>query len=185
MADENASEMASSDMVKPSGNGMSPVMIGAVVVIVVVVIGALFFFTGQKDKQSFSSNKQSFSSNKADDAPTETIDRAGTVDKTESTGEAIEESDGALAVTLEAGSFYFKPNIIRAKLGQTVRLKLNSVSVQHDFVIDKLGVKSPLLPSGQSATIEFVADTLGEFEFYCSVGNHKQMGMVGTLVVEQ
>jgi uncharacterized cupredoxin-like copper-binding protein len=32
--------------------------------------------------------------------------------------------------------------------------------------------------------VQFVADKTGTFEFYCSVGNHRQMGMVGTLVVQ-
>lgn len=33
-------------------------------------------------------------------------------------------------------------------------------------------------------SVTFVADTLGTFEYYCSVGNHRAQGMVGNLVVE-
>ena len=33
--------------------------------------------------------------------------------------------------------------------------------------------------------LEFTADKAGSFEYYCSVGEHKAMGMVGTLKVEE
>ncbi|MEY4731380.1 MAG: hypothetical protein RL681_326, partial [Candidatus Parcubacteria bacterium] len=40
-----------------------------------------------------------------------------------------------------------------------------------------------VLTDGQSETIEFVANKAGTFEYYCSVGSHRQMGMKGTLTV--
>jgi len=86
-------------------------------------------------------------------------------------------------ISVEAGSFYFKPNLIRVKLGEKVKLTLNSVSMMHDFNIDELGVKVPITPSGSSSTVEFTASKVGEFQFYCSVGNHRAMGQVGTLIV--
>ena len=38
--------------------------------------------------------------------------------------------------------------------------------------------------TGQIDEVEFVVDKAGTFEYYCSVGNHRQMGMVGKLIVE-
>jgi plastocyanin len=35
-----------------------------------------------------------------------------------------------------------------------------------------------------STFIEFVANKKGKFEYYCSVGEHRAMGMKGNLVVE-
>jgi len=35
-----------------------------------------------------------------------------------------------------------------------------------------------------TTSVEFVADQEGAFEYYCSVGNHRQQGMKGTLIVE-
>ena len=55
--------------------------------------------------------------------------------------------------------------------------------MMHDFNIDELGVKVPITPSGSSSTVEFTASKVGEFQFYCSVGNHRAMGQVGTLIV--
>src|SRR3990167_9256749 len=38
--------------------------------------------------------------------------------------------------------------------------------------------------TGQSASVEFTADKAGGFEYYCSVGTHRAMGMVGAFIVE-
>lgn len=95
------------------------------------------------------------------------------------------EESGVVEITMEAGSFYYTPNSITVHQGDTVRIVMNAVDMMHDFVIDELDVKSPVIRSGESTTIEFVADQVGEFEFYCSVGSHRQLGMVGTLIVEQ
>ena len=87
--------------------------------------------------------------------------------------------------TLEAGSFYYKPNVINVKKGDKVKAIMNSVDMMHDFVIDELNIKSAIAKSGSSAEVEFTADKVGSFEFYCSVGSHRKMGMVGTLVVTE
>jgi len=54
----------------------------------------------------------------------------------------------------------------------------------HDFVVDEFGAKTDTLQTGQSDTITFVADKTGTFEYYCSVGNHRAMGMKGNLIVK-
>ncbi len=96
-----------------------------------------------------------------------------------------EEMGETKTFNVEAGSFYFKPNQIKVNKGDKVKIVISAVDMMHDFVIDELGVKAPVTPNGTSSTIEFVASEVGEFEYYCSVGNHKQMGQVGTLIVEE
>ncbi len=54
----------------------------------------------------------------------------------------------------------------------------------HDLVIDEFNARTAQLQTGQSEIIEFVADQSGEFEYYCSIGSHRAMGMVGKLIVE-
>ena len=54
----------------------------------------------------------------------------------------------------------------------------------HDWVIDEFNARTKTIQSDQTDTIEFIADKLGTFEYYCSVSNHRQMGMVGQLIVE-
>lgn len=97
----------------------------------------------------------------------------------------LEDQEDVEIIVVEAGSFYYKPNEIRIKKGQKVRIELHSVSMMHDFVIDELGVKIPVTQSGEVGIVEFTADTAGTFEYYCSVGNHKAQGQIGTLIVEE
>ena len=54
----------------------------------------------------------------------------------------------------------------------------------HNFVIDAFNVKSNTIGSGETTTVSFTPDKTGTFEFYCSIGSHKQMGMKGNLIVE-
>lgn len=100
-------------------------------------------------------------------------------------GDAMGVSDFVKTVSIEGGSFYFKPNEIRVKKGETVKITLSSVDMMHDFVIDELNVKSPIAKSGETSTVEFVANEVGTFEYYCSVGQHRSMGQVGKLIVEE
>src|SRR3989304_7466645 len=88
-------------------------------------------------------------------------------------------------ITVEASSFYYDPKEIRIKLGDTVRINLTAKDLTHDFNVDELGVDGPVIKAGETTTIEFVADQTGEFEYYCSVGQHRANGQVGTLIVEE
>lgn len=90
----------------------------------------------------------------------------------------------ARIINVEGGSYYFRPNEIRLKKGETVRIVFSNVSGKHNFVIDELNVKTPITQTGEKVEVEFTPDKVGEFEFYCSVANHRELGMVGTLIVE-
>lgn len=87
-------------------------------------------------------------------------------------------------ITVEGSNFKFMPTEIRVKKGDTVRVIFKNTGGMHDFVIDELNVKTKVIQGGQEETVEFVADKEGSFEYYCSVGQHRQMGMKGTLIVE-
>lgn len=93
--------------------------------------------------------------------------------------------DDVKQIDVEAGSFYYTPNQITVKKGQKIKIVLHSVSMMHDFNIDELQVKLPIVKNGETGTVEFVADRVGKFEYYCSVGQHRQMGQIGTLIVEE
>jgi nitrosocyanin len=92
--------------------------------------------------------------------------------------------NGVVTINLEAGSFYYKPDQIKVKKGDKVKLVMTSKDMMHDFVIDELGVKLPITKAGSTNTVEFTASEAGTFEFYCSVGQHRAQGQVGTLIVE-
>ena len=98
---------------------------------------------------------------------------------------AKKEQTAQQLITVEGGNFYFSPNEIRAKKGQPMQILLNNKEGIHDFVIKEFGVGSDTISGGQTTTISFTPDKAGTFEFYCSIGQHRDMGMKGTLIVEE
>lgn len=68
--------------------------------------------------------------------------------------------------------------------GDTVRLTFKSSGGTHDLIIDELVVATNQIGDEEEEEVEFVADKAGTFEYYCSVANHRAMGMIGKLIVE-
>lgn len=90
-----------------------------------------------------------------------------------------------VTIDVSGKNFEFTPSEITVKQGQTVTINFTSEDGgPHDLVIDEFDVATEQVSSDETSSITFVADQIGEFEYYCSVGNHREMGMVGTLVVE-
>lgn len=88
-------------------------------------------------------------------------------------------------LTVNGGMFYYKPNALKVKQGQTVKVTFVNDGGWHDFNIDELNVHSAVIKeAGAKTTVTFVADKVGTFEYYCSVMQHRQKGQVGTLTVE-
>lgn len=90
-------------------------------------------------------------------------------------------------ITLDSFEFGFDQKEITVKKGQTVQITLtNSGKMLHDWVVDEItGAKTKQIKNGETDTITFVAETVGEFEYYCSVGQHRKNGMVGKIIVEE
>ena len=65
--------------------------------------------------------------------------------------------------------------------GEVTVTLTNKGVVEHDFVVDALGVKIYARP-GETVSGTLTAKA-GTYEFYCSIAGHKQAGMVGTLTV--
>ena len=86
--------------------------------------------------------------------------------------------------TVVAANFKYNQKELRVKKGDTVKITLDNSEGMHDLVIDEFGVKTSRIAAGKQETVSFVANKAGSFEFYCSVGNHRQMGMKGMLIVE-
>lgn len=67
----------------------------------------------------------------------------------------------------EAGGW--DPEFITVNKGDTVRLRITGYDVVHGFAIGRLGIDvGPIIP-GEVTTVEFVADKVGRFTFYCNV----------------
>ncbi len=93
-------------------------------------------------------------------------------------------SEGVKTFTVVGKNFAFTPTEIKVKKGDKVKLVFDNQGGVHDLVIDELKVKTATLTTGSKEEVTFTADKVGKFEFYCSIGNHRQMGMKGFLVVE-
>ncbi|MFZ6035285.1 MAG: cupredoxin domain-containing protein [Patescibacteria group bacterium] len=101
---------------------------------------------------------------------------------------SIKSENGMMAenvLTVEGSNFKFVPDTLTVKKGQKTRLVFKNMQGMHDFKVDELGIKTEILKTGGEQSVEFTADKSGTFEFYCSVGSHRAMGMKGTLVVEE
>lgn len=102
----------------------------------------------------------------------------------------IEPTEMQVAVAdyqVDMSNFAYSVTEMEAQPGQTLTLNLTVVEGMHDLVIDELDFQSAQLQEGESQTVEITipedAQPGDEYEYYCSVGNHRQMGMVGTLTV--
>ena len=73
---------------------------------------------------------------------------------------------------------------LKVKEGDTVRIEFNNEEGFHDWVLDEFGAATAQIQVGKSETIEFIANKKGTFEYYCSVGKHRQNGMKGVFIVE-
>lgn len=100
------------------------------------------------------------------------------------TGSGIMEAAPLKEFAVEAKKFEFSVKEIRVKKGDFVRINLKSADGFHDWVVDAFNAATKQINTGDSSFVGFKADKIGTFEFYCSVGTHRQMGMVGKLIVE-
>jgi len=81
-------------------------------------------------------------------------------------------------------NFAFDVKEIRVKEGDTVTINFVSNGGFHDWVVDEFDAATAQVNTDGTTSVTFVADKAGTYEYYCSVGNHRAQGMVGTLIVE-
>lgn len=90
-----------------------------------------------------------------------------------------------LTFHVDGGSFFYTPNVITVKKGDTVKIVFQNVGGMHNFMLDEFNIKMDPIKTGESKEVEFVADKAGTFEYYCGVGSHRQMGQKGQLIVKE
>lgn len=138
-----------------------------IVIAFVAVIGAVAIFVTNRDAEGNSDihngeNDSDNSSNSSDDS---------------------EEFD----IELEMRNFKYSDTLIEAAPGDVLKIKLVSEGGTHDFVIDQLDISSGEIFTGKSKIITIaIPDDFepGDYQFYCSISDHRAMGMVGTLRIK-
>lgn len=95
--------------------------------------------------------------------------------------------DEVVAYELTAVNFEYSTDDLTAAPGQEMQVRLIVKEGMHDFVIDELEVRTDVMNAGEETTVTVMipedAEPGTEYPFYCSVGNHREMGMEGTLTV--
>lgn len=97
-------------------------------------------------------------------------------------------ADGEQVVRLRLESYFFEPNRLRVRVGIPVRMILENGTLfrGHDFSLfaPEAGLEiNAFVPARQRITVQFVPERVGEFTFYCNIGDHAERGMSGTLEV--
>jgi plastocyanin len=160
----------------PRKSNMMPIIIG---VLALLLLGGIALFASQNKKTS---------SQATNPQPTALMEEKKVAPSEVMTDEeasgTAEKSGAEKTFTVTASSFKFDPAEMKVKKGDKVTIVFKNSGGMHDWVIDEFDAGTKQLPAGGTETISFVADKVGTFEYYCSVGNHRQMGMKGTLIVE-
>ncbi|HMK42629.1 MAG TPA: cupredoxin domain-containing protein [Dissulfurispiraceae bacterium] len=88
-------------------------------------------------------------------------------------------------IEMEAASFTFTPNNIKAYQGETITIRItNSSDADHDFTLkDPAGaiLQGISLPARQTAMIKVVLADAGVYTFYCDKPFHSLLGMKGQI----
>jgi plastocyanin len=158
-------EPAENKVVKKTSDRKGFPLFTILIIVVVFIAGIMWLRENKSDnKQSNNSNESSQNADNADGNQKQNVN--------------------VKTFDITAKPFEFSVKEIKVKKGDRVRINFTNVQGFHDLVIDEFKVRTKQLTAGNSETIEFTADKVGTFEYYCSVANHRQMGMVGKLIVE-
>ncbi len=152
-----------------------------VIVVIVLIAGGFYLYK----------NNQAKTTVVAPTTQTQTQEKMQTVPPSEAmmspepSGAAMKAETGTTKeFTVTGKPFSFTPSTLTVKKGDTVKITFKNAQGMHNFVLDEFNVKSKTINAGEEDTVTFVADKAGAFEYYCGIGNHRAMGMKGTLTVQ-
>jgi cytochrome c oxidase subunit 2 len=92
--------------------------------------------------------------------------------------------EDVMTIDVIASRFKFEPATITVAQGDSIRLRLHSTDRAHGIAIKAFRVKALIPKTGETVTVEFVADQVGTFDFTCSdYCGTSHAGMKGRLVV--
>ena len=103
--------------------------------------------------------------------------------QTETTSSVID-APNEIVIDMTGINYEYDIKEIRVKKGDVVTINFTSNEGFHDWVVDEFGAATKRVNEGGSTSVTFTADKVGTFQYYCSVGSHRQLGMVGYLIVE-
>jgi plastocyanin len=161
-----------------------------IILVLVLLVGGILLLSrnGQKEQDNTPTTPnngtglESGGGNMADQ-PAIPDDSAGTSTNSDGDSTGMVEAPN-VEVSVTGKGFEFSVKEIRASVGDTVTVNFSSLQGFHDWTVDEFSAATSQVNAGESSSVTFVVDKAGEYEYYCSVGTHRQMGMVGKLIVE-
>lgn len=95
-------------------------------------------------------------------------------------------TEGEIREIMVGGDEYmFSPKAISLTKGETVKITFKNMGkLPHNLIITELGVSTKTIAGGQEESITVTADKTGMYAFFCSVSNHRQLGMEGDVEVK-
>jgi len=156
----------------------------AIVIVLIILVGAWFLFTGDDAVEVNLDDivEGGTDSPIVDDA--REGDEVPEEDPIEDPGDLEGGEIQTVTVDIIGRNFNFDVTEIRVNVGDTVIINFESDEGFHDWVVDEFNAATGRVLSGQTTEVTFVADTAGTYQYYCSVGQHRALGMVGMLIVE-
>jgi plastocyanin len=155
------------------------------VIIAVLIIGGIVAFASMNRTAAPTDNTAAAPLTTNDSNPDTNADLENVATSSTDTINVGVSTGSEKVFTVNGNNFKFDLATINVKKGDTVRIIFKNTGGTHDLVIDEFNVATAKIGNGAQDEISFVADKAGSFEYYCSVGNHRNMGMKGTLVVSE
>ena len=86
--------------------------------------------------------------------------------------------------SISASNYSFTPNMIKVSKGDKVNITFKVAEGFHNLTLTGYNLATKSIAAGQTDSLNFTANQTGTFQFYCSIDGHRELGMVGNLVVQ-
>jgi len=163
---------------------MKNTLLTLVIIVIVLALGWYVFVRDAEVRVATEEEKEMLEEEGVNPIEESDEDSVATGDESKDL-EDVEKVEDQVIMDISGKNFEFSETVITVKKGEMVTINFESTEGFHDFVIDEFDAATDQVRPGTPTSVTFVADQTGEFEYYCSVGTHRELGMVGTLVVEE
>ena len=156
-------------------------------VLVLLLVGGVFFVNNNKLEAPLGEENNTIDTESTEESTKNTEESAIPVNENINTSTEIGINMGNQEVkefTVTGNNFAFVPSTITVNKGDKVKITFVNSEGFHDWKIDEFGASTKQIKAPAIEVIEFTASKTGSFEYYCSVGSHRAMGMKGTLVIK-
>jgi plastocyanin len=151
----------------------------SLIVVLLLVIAGYWLFTNEAESPTNEvTSVDTVETDGEEDAMVEAEENADTLEQ-----ESDPALDDVVIFDIKGTNYAFDMTELTVTEGDTVTINFESSDGFHDWVIDEFDAATEQVRPGTPTSVTFVADQPGTFEYYCSVGNHRAQGMVGTLTV--